>query len=91
MEPSGKKGTFVGYSETLKANIIYIPGQRHIKIIPDVTFNEDESFIRSRESHIDEDQMEQEAPKDAVMIDSTPEETFPKVQNDRVRKTCRST
>jgi hypothetical protein len=28
LEPSRKKGTFVGYSETLKAYRIYIPGQR---------------------------------------------------------------
>jgi hypothetical protein len=28
LEPSGKKGTFVGYSETSKAYRIYIPGQR---------------------------------------------------------------
>jgi hypothetical protein len=27
LEPSGKKGTFVGYSETSKAYRIYIPGQ----------------------------------------------------------------
>jgi hypothetical protein len=26
LEPSGKKGTFIGYSETSKAYIIYIPG-----------------------------------------------------------------
>jgi hypothetical protein len=26
LEPSGKKGTFVGYSETSKDYIIYIPG-----------------------------------------------------------------
>lgn len=28
MEPSRKKGTFVGYSETSKAYQIYVPGQR---------------------------------------------------------------
>jgi hypothetical protein len=27
LEPYGKKGTFVGYNETLKAYKIYIPGQ----------------------------------------------------------------
>ena len=30
LEPSGKKGIFVGYSETSKAYRIYIPGQRYI-------------------------------------------------------------
>ena len=52
LEPSGKKGTFVGYNETLKAYRIYIPRQRQIKINQDVTFDEDESLRRSRESHI---------------------------------------
>jgi hypothetical protein len=53
LEPSGKKGTFVGYSETSKVYRIYIPGQRHIEISRDVTFDEDEAFRRSRESHMD--------------------------------------
>ena len=66
------KGTFVGYSETSKAYRIYIPRQRQIEIIRDVTFDEDEAFIRPRESHMDEDREEQEAPRDAVMVDSTP-------------------
>jgi hypothetical protein len=26
LDPSGRKGTFVGYSESLKAYLIYIPG-----------------------------------------------------------------
>lgn len=30
MEPSGKKGIFVGYTETSKAYRMYVPGQRHI-------------------------------------------------------------
>jgi hypothetical protein len=58
LEPSGKKGTFVGYSETSKAYIIYILGQRQIEISRDVTFDEDEAFKRSRESHMDEDREE---------------------------------
>jgi hypothetical protein len=33
---------------------------------------------------MDEDQIDQEAPKDAVMVDSTPEESIPEVQNDMV-------
>jgi transposase InsO family protein len=32
LEPSGRKGTFVGYNESSKAYQIYIPGQRHIEI-----------------------------------------------------------
>jgi hypothetical protein len=41
LDPSGKKGIFVGYSEVSKAFRIYIPGYHHIEIIIDVTFDED--------------------------------------------------
>jgi hypothetical protein len=41
LEPSGKKGIFVGYCEVSKALRIYIPGHRHIEISRDVTFDED--------------------------------------------------
>jgi hypothetical protein len=74
LDPSGNKGTFVGYNETSKAYRIYIPRHRHIEISRDVTFYEEETFRKSRESHMDEDREEQEAPKDAMMIDSTLEE-----------------
>jgi hypothetical protein len=32
LDPSGKKGIFVGYCEVSKAFRIYIPGQHHIEI-----------------------------------------------------------
>jgi hypothetical protein len=44
MEPSGKKGIFVGYSEVSKAFRIYIPGHRHIEISRDVNFDEEASL-----------------------------------------------
>jgi hypothetical protein len=40
LEPSGKKGIFVGYSETSKAYRIYVPGQQKVEISRDVTFDE---------------------------------------------------
>ena len=43
MEPSRKKGNFVGYSETSKELKIYVPGERHVEVIWDVTFNEEEA------------------------------------------------
>ena len=64
MDPSGKKGIFVGYSETSKAYRIYVPGQRQIEVSRDVTFDEDVAFFRSRESHLDVETEEPEAPKD---------------------------
>jgi hypothetical protein len=40
LEPSGRKGTFVGYNESSKTYRIYILVQRQIKIRRDFTFKE---------------------------------------------------
>ena len=47
MEPSSKKGIFVGYSETSKAYRIYILGQRNIEVSRDVTFHKEVAFRHS--------------------------------------------
>ena len=44
LDPSGKKGIFVGYSKSLKAYIIYFPGFKKIDISRDVTFDEDSAY-----------------------------------------------
>ena len=44
LDPSGKKGIFVGYSESLKAYRIYFPGFKKINISRDVAFDEDSAF-----------------------------------------------
>jgi hypothetical protein len=49
MEPSSKKGVFVGYSENSKAYRIYVPGQRQIEVSRDVTFHEEAAFNKSIE------------------------------------------
>ena len=54
MNPSGKKGIFVGYCEVSKAFRIYIPGQHHIKISKDVTFDEYATLKKSRRCHLEE-------------------------------------
>jgi hypothetical protein len=48
LEPSGKKGIFVGYYEVSNAFRIYIPGHRHIEISRDVTFDEEAALKKSR-------------------------------------------
>jgi hypothetical protein len=48
IDPSGKKGIFVGYYEVSKAFRIYIPDQHHIEISRDVTFDEDAALKKSR-------------------------------------------
>lgn len=53
MEPSGKKGIFVGYSETSKGYRIYVTAKRHTEVRRDVTFHEEVVFKRSKESPID--------------------------------------
>ena len=65
-EHSGKKGTFVGYSETSKDYRIYILGQCHIEVSQHVTFDEEIAFKSSRDSHMEIDDEEQETPRDNV-------------------------
>jgi hypothetical protein len=54
LEPSGKKGIFVGYCEVSKAFRIYIPGHRHIEISRDVAFDEDAALKKSRRCELEE-------------------------------------
>jgi hypothetical protein len=54
LEPSGKKGIFVGYCEVSKAFRIYIPGHRHIEISRDVTFDEEATLKKSRICQLEE-------------------------------------
>lgn len=48
LEPSGKKGILIGYSENSKGYRVYIPGQRTIEINKDVKFEEDIAFNLSK-------------------------------------------
>jgi hypothetical protein len=49
MEPSGKKGVFVGYNENSKAYKMYVLGQRKIEVSRDATFHEEFAFKKSKE------------------------------------------
>ena len=67
LEPSGRKGIFVGYSESSKAFRVYIPGFKQIETSRDVTFDEDTAFSRSRSNHVEEVlDKEPEAPRATV-------------------------
>jgi hypothetical protein len=55
LDPSGKKGIFVGYCEVSKAFIFYILGYHHIDINKDVTFYEYVALKKSRKFHLEEE------------------------------------
>ena len=52
LEPSGKKGIFVGYCEVSKAFKIYIPSHHHIEINRDVTFDEDATLKNQEDASL---------------------------------------
>ena len=54
LEPSRKKGIFVGYCEVSKAFRIYIVGHRHIEISRDVTYDEETTLKKSRRCQLEE-------------------------------------
>jgi hypothetical protein len=60
LDPSGRKGTFVGYNESSKAYHIYIPSQRQIEVRRYVNFEEEVAFRRARGSQMDIDSERQE-------------------------------
>ena len=61
LDPSGRKGIFVGYSEISKAYRICFPRFKKINISRDITFNEDSAYNKYRKRPT-EDPEEAEAP-----------------------------
>jgi hypothetical protein len=59
LEPSGKKGIFMGYSDSSKSYRIYIPEQHKIEVRRDVTFNERMALRKSIEEIIEEEELEE--------------------------------
>ena len=82
LDPSGRKGVFVGYSESTRAYWIYILGQRKIELSRDVTFEEDIAYRRSR--HAESDSDEQEAPWEVLASPSLAVEREPMEEDDSV-------
>ena len=54
LDLSGRKGTFVGYSERQKAYKIYFLGFKKIDISRDVTFDKDLAYNKSRKRPAEE-------------------------------------
>ena len=75
LDPSRKKGIFVGYSKSSKAYRIYFPGYKKTDISRDVTFDEDIAYNKSRKRPAEEPE-EAKAPKihDTTMKEETQEE-----------------
>jgi hypothetical protein len=59
LEPSGKKGIFVGYSETSKYYRIYVPSQQKVEINRDMTFDEQISYRKSIKHSMDSNDEEE--------------------------------
>ena len=58
IDPSGKKGLFVGYSEQSKSYRIYILGYRQIELSRYVTFDEEYFFRKLKKDREDEEEHE---------------------------------
>ena len=74
LDPSGRKGIFVGYSDTSKTYQIYFPRFKNINISRDVTFDEDSAYSKYRKLPIEEvDKPEATRVRDMKMEETTPE------------------
>jgi uncharacterized protein (DUF1330 family) len=93
LEPSGKKGIFMGYSDSSKAYRIYIPEQHKIEVSRDVTFNEKMAFKKSIEENIEEQEIEElneestENVNDEKELPDHPMEPCENIDSDIVPKT----
>jgi hypothetical protein len=54
LDPSGKKGIFVGYCELSKSFNVYMPGHHHIETRRDVTSDDDATLKKSRRYQLEE-------------------------------------
>jgi hypothetical protein len=62
MEPSGKKGVFMGYSENSKDYMIYVSGKRKIEVRRDVTFHEEAAFKKFEELQQESEEVQPASP-----------------------------
>ena len=66
LDPSGKKGIFVGYSDSSKSYNIYVPGQRYIEVSRDVIFHEEAVFRQTQELSKEDEGPPSEIPNSEV-------------------------
>jgi hypothetical protein len=71
LDPSRRKGTFVGYNESPEAYRIYIPHHIQIEVSRDVIFEEEISFQRSREYQMEINSETVPSPPLAVQRETT--------------------
>ena len=76
LDPSGKKGIFVGYSESSKAYRIYFPGYKKIDISRDVTFDEGTAYNKSRKKLAEEAEAEVPRIHDTTMDEEAQEKDW---------------
>ena len=75
LDPYGRKGIFIGYSDTSKDYWKYFPGFKKIDISRDVTFDEDLTYFRSRRTPIQEvEEHEETIFQDMKIRESIPED-----------------
>ena len=77
LDPLGKNGIFVGYSESSKSYRIYFPWFKKIDISKDVTFDEDTAYEKSKKRPTEEPkEAEAEVPRihDTTMNEEDQEE-----------------
>ena len=72
LDPSIKKGIFVGYCEVSKSFGIYISGFHHIETSRDVTFDEETTLKKSRRCQLEE-VLEEDVPTRMVEAEPSPE------------------
>ena len=72
MDPSSKKGIFVGYCEVFQSFKIYISGFHHIEISRDVNFDEEAGLNKYRRCQLEEVHEEYVLPR-RTKVEPTPE------------------
>ena len=80
LEPSGRKGILIGFSETVKGYKVYIRGQKQIELSRDVIFEEDIAFRRAKTNELDTFDVSPEETPTLEIQREFPEETSTQIE-----------